>query len=98
MSIVNYMRKKKERKKTINSRTPWYCGLIHNVLDRKVEGSNLAAAKNLFKFKSTKISLPKSEQNKREHSHSSPQSVHEQLEKKRKREEKEVEASFEASF
>ena len=30
------------------------CGLIRHVLDRKVEGSNLTAAKNLFHFKSTK--------------------------------------------
>ena len=36
------------------SRTPWSCGLIYHVLVWKVEGSNLAAAKNLFQFKSTK--------------------------------------------
>ena len=48
----------------MGSRTPWSCGLIRHVLDWKVEGSNLAAAKNLFQFKSTKISSQKSEQKK----------------------------------
>ena len=47
------------------SRTPWSCGLICHGLDRKVEGSNLAAAKNLCQFISTKISSRKSEQNKK---------------------------------
>ena len=46
-------------------RVPWSCGLIHHVLDRKVEGSNLLAAQNMFLFKSTKISLQKSEQKKK---------------------------------
>ena len=45
--------------------TPWSCGLIHHVLDWKVEGSNLATTKNLFQFKWTKISSWKSEQKKR---------------------------------
>ena len=43
----------------------WSSGLIHHALDRKVEGSNLIAAKNLFQFKSTKISPWKSEQKKK---------------------------------
>ena len=47
------------------SRTPWSCGLICHVLDCKVEGLYLAAAKNLFQFKSTKISPRKSEQKKK---------------------------------
>ena len=47
------------------SRTPWSCGLICHVIDRKAEGSNLAAAKNLFQFKSTKNSSRKSEQKKK---------------------------------
>ena len=38
--------------------------LICQVLYRKVEGLNLATAKNLFQFKSTKISSRKSEQKK----------------------------------
>ena len=37
----------------VSIRTLWSCGLICHVLDWKVEGSNLAAAKNLFQFKST---------------------------------------------
>ena len=41
------------------------CGLICHVLDWKVEGSNIAAAKNLFQYKSTKISLRKSKQKKK---------------------------------
>ena len=45
------------------SRTLWSCGLIRH--NRKVEGSNLIAVKNLFQFKSTKISLRKSEQKKK---------------------------------
>ena len=36
------------------SRTLWSCGLIHLVVDWMVEGSNLAAAKSFFQFKSTK--------------------------------------------
>ena len=44
------------------SRTQWFCVVICHVLDRKVEGSNLAAAKNLCQFESTKISSQKSEQ------------------------------------
>ena len=48
-----------------HSRTPWSCGRSHHVLDREVEGSNLAAAQNLFQFKSTKISSRKSEQKKK---------------------------------
>ena len=47
------------------SRTPWSCGLIRHVLDRKVEFSNLAGAQNLFQFKSTKISSRKLEQKKK---------------------------------
>ena len=47
------------------SRTLWSCGLIRHVLNQKVEGSNLAAAKYLFQFKSTKISSWKSEQKKK---------------------------------
>ena len=35
------------------------------MVDWKVEGSNLAAAKHLFQFKSTKISSLKSEQKKK---------------------------------
>ena len=46
------------------SRTQCSCVVICHVLDRKVEGSNLAAAKNLCQFKSTKISSQKSEQKK----------------------------------
>ena len=42
-------------------RTPWSCGLICHVLHRKVEGSDIAAVKNIFQFKSTKISSWKSE-------------------------------------
>ena len=38
----------------IVGRTPGSCGLILHVLYRKVEGSNLTGAKNLFQFKSTK--------------------------------------------
>ena len=45
--------------------TPWSCGLFRHVLDRKVEGSNLAVIKNLFQFKSKKISSRKSEQKKK---------------------------------
>ena len=45
--------------------TPWSSGLIRHVIDRKDEGSNLGAAKNLFQFKSTKISLWKSAQKKK---------------------------------
>ena len=40
------------------SRTPWSCGLVRHVLDRKVEGSNLAVANFLF----DQISSRKSEQ------------------------------------
>ena len=36
-----------------NCRTQLFCGLICHALDQKIEGSNLAATKNLFKFKST---------------------------------------------
>ena len=30
-------------------KTPWSCGLMHYVLDREVEGSNLAAIKFFFR-------------------------------------------------
>ena len=30
------------------SRTPRSCGIIHHVIDQKVEGSNLATPKNIF--------------------------------------------------
>ena len=46
-------------------RTLWSCGVIGCVIDRKIEGSNLVTAKNLFQFKSTKISSRKSEQKKK---------------------------------
>ena len=48
-----------------NYRTLWSCGLILLVLDWKVVGSNLANAKNIFQFKSTKISSQKSEKKKK---------------------------------
>ena len=47
-------------------RTPWSSGLILHVLDQRVKGLNLVAAKKKkFQFKSTKISLWKSEQMKK---------------------------------
>ena len=49
----------------LQSRPPWSCGLIRHVLDLEVEGSNVAPARNLFQFKSTKISSRKSEQQKK---------------------------------
>ena len=45
--------------------TPWSCGLIHHVINQKVEGSNLATIVNIFQFKSTKVSSRKSEQKKK---------------------------------
>ena len=30
------------------NRRPWFCGLIHHVLDQEVGGSNLAATKSLL--------------------------------------------------
>ena len=47
------------------SRTPWSYSLIFHALDLKVEGSNLAAAKNFFSSNQQKISLLKSEQKKK---------------------------------
>ena len=83
-------------KKTTLIRTPWSGGLIQHVLDWKVEGSNLTAAKNLFQFKSTKISSRKSEQKKKGTLSliASVRAVAVGEEEK----EKEVEASFEASI
>ena len=77
-------------------RTLWSCGLIHH--DRKVEGSNLAAAKNLFQIKSTKISLRKSEQTKKG-TLSLIESVRAaEMKRIQEEKEKEVEASFEVSI
>ena len=43
------------------NRAPWSCGLIRHVLDREVEGSNLAAARshqfNFFNAGSYRFSL-----------------------------------------
>ena len=47
------------------SRTLWSCGLIHHVLDQKVEGSNFIAAKIFYNSNPQKISLRKSEQKKK---------------------------------
>ena len=59
----SYLRKDFSKITTNLSRAPWSCGLICHVLDWKVEASNLAAAKNIFKL--TKISSQKSEQKKK---------------------------------
>ena len=48
-------------KLTKSDRTSWSCGLICHEINRKVEGSNLAAAKIFFQLKSTKSFSPKSE-------------------------------------
>ena len=72
-----------------------HCGLICHVLDQNVEGSNLAAAKNLFQFKINKILFL--EVRAQEKGNTLTHCVS-QSEKKRRHEEeeKEVEASFEA--
>ena len=78
------------------SRTLWSCGLIRHVLDRKVEGSNLAAAQNHFQFKSTKISSRKLEQKKKGKLSLIPsvRAVAVGEEERQEEKEKEVEASF----
>ena len=66
---------KNKNKETV-IRTPWYYALIRHVLDRKVKGSNLAAAKNIFQFKLGKNLFMefRAEEKGNTHSHSLHQS------------------------
>ena len=77
------------------------CSCTCHVLDRKVVGSNLAAVKNLFQFKSTKNIFAEVRGEEKgntltHHISQSSSSRSRRGDKKRKR--KEVEASFEASI